>query len=524
MQSLSIDYLFNRIFDALLFVKYVWLFEIGNLTPEEYLSEHESRTYDGLRDRGWFDEYFAIKKQDEAKDLNNKEIVIKNTNEKLEELMAKVGVKDFDANQARNSRFFQEMIDGSGQKLTNEQMLEMFESDFTLTDKLRRSIGLTIRDDDGDGIPNSYENKNSLNKDSIDTDSDGLLDLQELLLGTNPRDSDSDKDNIIDGRDEFPLDPFRNSGDIDSDGDGLSDKVEGYIGTKIDSIDSDLDGIFDSIDPYPSGQQVVSPIISQLPNTFDALKFKVENPVIAGATDVLKVMLIVAFVFLIYVYLMWYYKIREMLAHYEHHFEEPDTSKHDGHVVPDIKTDKEHDKTSGGHGHQTSLHIAKPSQNADSKVVYHSSSSHDVASDSKKEGIDVFGGLPTDESHPWSDLDLNNLDNIDTVTSGEQFVTNPKWKVIEGYKNSEHEALWRVGILEADNLLREVLFERGYAGKDVGEMLRNANFKTINQVWEAHKMRNRIAHEGSALVITERDKRKVFGFYEDVFRELKIIE
>lgn len=37
MQSLSIDYLFNRIYDVLLWIKYVWLFVLLRKNPEEYL-------------------------------------------------------------------------------------------------------------------------------------------------------------------------------------------------------------------------------------------------------------------------------------------------------------------------------------------------------------------------------------------------------------------------------------------------------------------------------------------------------
>ena len=61
MRSLSIDYLFNRVYDILLWIKYMWLFGILRNDPQAYLDMHTDRTWDGLRDRGWFDNYLANK-------------------------------------------------------------------------------------------------------------------------------------------------------------------------------------------------------------------------------------------------------------------------------------------------------------------------------------------------------------------------------------------------------------------------------------------------------------------------------
>jgi hypothetical protein len=59
--SISIDYIFNRVYDVLLWFKYTWLFTILRTEPEKYVRDVEYRDWDGLRDRGWFDEYFAAK-------------------------------------------------------------------------------------------------------------------------------------------------------------------------------------------------------------------------------------------------------------------------------------------------------------------------------------------------------------------------------------------------------------------------------------------------------------------------------
>jgi hypothetical protein len=101
---------------------------------------------------------------------------------------------------------------------------------------------------------------------------------------------------------------------------------------------------------------------------------------------------------------------------------------------------------------------------------------------------------------------------------------HPKFAIIQGYMSSQSEALWRIGILEADNLLLEVLTEKGYQGDGVGEKLKTASFKTIDLAWDAHKIRNRVAHEGSDFELTEREAKRAFMLYESVFRDLKVIK
>ena len=70
----------------------------------------------------------------------------------------------------------------------------------------------------------------------------------------------------------------------------------------------------------------------------------------------------------------------------------------------------------------------------------------------------------------------------------------------------------------------ETLREKGYRGEGLGEMLKTASFKTIDLAWDAHKIRNRIAHEGSGFELTEREAKRAFTLYESVLRELKVIK
>lgn len=101
---------------------------------------------------------------------------------------------------------------------------------------------------------------------------------------------------------------------------------------------------------------------------------------------------------------------------------------------------------------------------------------------------------------------------------------NYKWGEILNKIDSFNESDWRIAIIEADTMLEELLDSMKYHGETVGEKLRaieESDFTTLNQAWEAHKVRNKIAHEGS--VLTKREVRRVIDLYRQVFEEFHYI-
>ena len=106
-------------------------------------------------------------------------------------------------------------------------------------------------------------------------------------------------------------------------------------------------------------------------------------------------------------------------------------------------------------------------------------------------------------------------------------VTNEKWQHVQTYMQSNSHVEWRQAILEADIMLDEMLAKIGYAGQSVGEKLKNveeSDFITLQKAWEAHKVRNRIAHGGASEVrLDRREAERVIGLYEQVFSEFYYI-
>lgn len=103
---------------------------------------------------------------------------------------------------------------------------------------------------------------------------------------------------------------------------------------------------------------------------------------------------------------------------------------------------------------------------------------------------------------------------------------NEAWEAMRRRMLSDDEAEWRLGIIEADIMLDRVLSQKGYQGETLSDKLKQIGsdkLASVQLAWEAHKVRNRIAHEGGDFVLTRPEARKVLSYFEAVFQELGVI-
>jgi len=102
--------------------------------------------------------------------------------------------------------------------------------------------------------------------------------------------------------------------------------------------------------------------------------------------------------------------------------------------------------------------------------------------------------------------------------------TNKRWKEIEAHTSSQNSSDWKLALIDADSLIDDILKRAGYPGKTMGERLKQiepSDLDHLADLWEAHKLRNRIAHEGER--IERRDVDRAMEQYRLVLKELKFL-
>ena len=101
-----------------------------------------------------------------------------------------------------------------------------------------------------------------------------------------------------------------------------------------------------------------------------------------------------------------------------------------------------------------------------------------------------------------------------------------RWDDIKRHLASPNSSDWKIAILEADGLLDDIMKRVGYEGAGLGERLKKiepSDLNTLQDAWEAHKVRNRIAHEAANFRLTKEETEKAIQLYEKVLKELEYI-
>ena len=105
-------------------------------------------------------------------------------------------------------------------------------------------------------------------------------------------------------------------------------------------------------------------------------------------------------------------------------------------------------------------------------------------------------------------------------------IVNSHWENVVYHVESENENDWRLAILEADIMLSKLLNDLGLPGDNIAEKLKaveKSDFLTLENAWEAHKIRNQVAHEGIGFPLNHREAKRVIHLYQTVFEEFQII-
>jgi len=95
---------------------------------------------------------------------------------------------------------------------------------------------------------------------------------------------------------------------------------------------------------------------------------------------------------------------------------------------------------------------------------------------------------------------LKDLIEFLTFKSYEMRKVPKRWQKIVDRLGKGIESETKLAVIEADDLLKEILGRMGYKGKTLGEKLKQVSKSTLSnldEVWEAHQIRSNIAHDPS---------------------------
>ncbi|MBI2003641.1 MAG: hypothetical protein HYS78_01550 [Parcubacteria group bacterium] len=101
-------------------------------------------------------------------------------------------------------------------------------------------------------------------------------------------------------------------------------------------------------------------------------------------------------------------------------------------------------------------------------------------------------------------------------------IVSEYWQAVLDHLNSANESEWKLAIIEADKLANDLLLQKGYKGESMAErmsLLTKEELQSLDLLWEAHKVRNRIAHKLD-FKISRSEALRVISYYEEALKEL----
>lgn len=106
-----------------------------------------------------------------------------------------------------------------------------------------------------------------------------------------------------------------------------------------------------------------------------------------------------------------------------------------------------------------------------------------------------------------------------------EIATRP-WQEVQQRIGSASPVDWNFAVIQADAIFDAVLKDMGLAGETMGDRLKRldrSKLAALDDVWEAHKLRNRIVHETDRVLSHEEAARAV-TLLERALRELSYLQ
>lgn len=99
-----------------------------------------------------------------------------------------------------------------------------------------------------------------------------------------------------------------------------------------------------------------------------------------------------------------------------------------------------------------------------------------------------------------------------------------RWLRVENGLDRNNPKSYVVAVMDADKVLDKALTEMGLSGKTMGEKLKKVmgKFERPSATWEAHRLRNRLAHQEDVEISYEQAKHAL-GAFKQALKDLGAI-
>ena len=100
-----------------------------------------------------------------------------------------------------------------------------------------------------------------------------------------------------------------------------------------------------------------------------------------------------------------------------------------------------------------------------------------------------------------------------------------RWESVLANLGREDENSYKLAVIEADKIFDDILKKIGYQGEDMGERLKQltpAQTANLDEVWQAHKLRNQIVHEPDSK-LTRAQAQRAVEIYQRALEDLEAV-
>lgn len=126
----------------------------------------------------------------------------------------------------------------------------------------------------------------------------------------------------------------------------------------------------------------------------------------------------------------------------------------------------------------------------------------------------------------WLALRVDRVRDVILKTNLPKHHSIKAWRSVQKHFFAGDDNSLKLAIIEADNILDEALRLAGFMGENLGDRLKKVNtsqLTNIQEVWEAHKLRNRLVHE-TDFRLNRNLAERALAIYEKTFRDLGLLD